>query len=771
MARELLGAVLVLMAVVATLPAYSLVFDDLAWRPPVLVAAVAAVVLAAVARRLRAPALVSLIVSAGALLTVAPWLTGLAPQLGLPEPGQLTALRELAAQGLVELAETPSPAPALAGLVLLLVTLTWTVAHTAHELLVRRRFTGAALVAITTLWAVPLVVPAPAAAGSQHVVSFLAAVAVLLLATSAPLQGAVAGRVVGVGVAAAVIVAAITTPTLLPGYGEPGWVQLSSGSTPRGYQPIVDVSERLRAPEERDVLRVRATQRTYLRLAGLEHFDGASWRLGSGETGPFRPDPADLISATGPLPPEAPAARVERVFVDVEVLELENIYVPVPYQPIEVLGPQRAEMVWSTDGGFLATWDTTAEDGAGALRAGVRQGVTYRVEAARPTPRFDELTAVATDAAELARFTVLPDEYPELTAKAEEIYAAAGATTTIERALALQDWFVGPEGGFTYDLEVPALRGDDALTDFVLEDRVGYCEYFATAMAVMLRATGIPARVAVGFLPGTVVRPADPAAGRELTEYLVSTADAHAWVEVLFPGYGWVTFEPTPRADGTHLLPTADDLAPIENVREIEESAAPDPTELEADDAEQPVEVPEDAATPPEASEDPADVEAATTGGSEGGVTGTRAVLVLAGLALVLAAAAALTRSSSRSAPDDPRQTVTAAQQRLLRRADQLGVGRARHETVRELLTRWQAEGRSRPQHDHDELARTLQAAAFDGPVDEQAAQRAVAATERLVEELEATAARSTLVLAPVRVPVDRARTGARSAAARIRRG
>jgi hypothetical protein len=121
---------------------------------------------------------------------------------------------------------------------------------------------------------------------------------------------------------------------------------------------------------------------------------------------------------------------------------------------------------------------------------------------------------------------------------------------------------------FTYSLDVPALRGDDALQRFVLEDRVGYCEYFATAMAVMLRASGIPARVAVGFLPGAVTLAADPEAGRDLTEFTVSTEDAHAWVEVLFPGYGWVTFEPTPRSDQTQLVPTAENLAPVENLRE-----------------------------------------------------------------------------------------------------------------------------------------------------------------------------------------------------------
>lgn len=93
---------------------------------------------------------------------------------------------------------------------------------------------------------------------------------------------------------------------------------------------------------------------------------------------------------------------------------------------------------------------------------------------------------------------------------------------------------------YTYSLasEVPA-RGQDFTDYFLFEQRQGYCDHFSTAMTVLLRSGGIPARWVKGFAPGT----ADPA---DSQRYSVSYADAHSWVEVYFPEEGWVSFDPTP---------------------------------------------------------------------------------------------------------------------------------------------------------------------------------------------------------------------------------
>ena len=93
------------------------------------------------------------------------------------------------------------------------------------------------------------------------------------------------------------------------------------------------------------------------------------------------------------------------------------------------------------------------------------------------------------------------------------------------------------------------------MVEFLTKTRVGYCEHYASAMAVMVRALGLPARIAVGFRSGT---------RQENGSYLVQTTDVHVWVEVLFPGYGWLQFEPEPgpvphpnAQAGTYLNPVA----------------------------------------------------------------------------------------------------------------------------------------------------------------------------------------------------------------------
>ena len=94
---------------------------------------------------------------------------------------------------------------------------------------------------------------------------------------------------------------------------------------------------------------------------------------------------------------------------------------------------------------------------------------------------------------------------------------------------------------FKYTLKPPVPpRGTDPLDYFLFQSRAGYCEYFATAMGDLLRSIGIPSRLVNGFGPGKW--------DQNLKRYVVREADAHTWVEVYFPGYGWIPFEPTPQA-------------------------------------------------------------------------------------------------------------------------------------------------------------------------------------------------------------------------------
>ena len=97
---------------------------------------------------------------------------------------------------------------------------------------------------------------------------------------------------------------------------------------------------------------------------------------------------------------------------------------------------------------------------------------------------------------------------------------------------------------YRYTLDLRGSPGEDPLTNFLFVRRAGHCEYFASAMTILLRSVGIPARYITGFLPGEY----NDVGG----DYIIRESDAHAWVEVYFPGYGWITFDPTPPGDEKH---------------------------------------------------------------------------------------------------------------------------------------------------------------------------------------------------------------------------
>jgi hypothetical protein len=112
---------------------------------------------------------------------------------------------------------------------------------------------------------------------------------------------------------------------------------------------------------------------------------------------------------------------------------------------------------------------------------------------------------------------------------------AAGANNPYDKALAIENYL---RSNFAYTLNLTGMAGPDPLALFLFKTRAGHCEYFASAMAVMLRTLGIPSREVNGFLPGEY----NDLAG----DYIVRASDAHSWVEAYFPGNGWITFDPTP---------------------------------------------------------------------------------------------------------------------------------------------------------------------------------------------------------------------------------
>ena len=168
-------------------------------------------------------------------------------------------------------------------------------------------------------------------------------------------------------------------------------------------------------------------------------------------------------------------------------------------------------------------------------RGSTTRGLTYTVNYLDVEPTVTQLQDAPPPSQDIvSAYTQLPDFLPaSILRTAKKV--TAKATTEYDKAAALQAWF-RTGGGFIYDTNVVTKSNVDAVSSF-LASKHGYCVQFSSAMAVMARLLGIPARIGVGFLPGT---------HQSNGTNTVSLNDAHAWPELYFEGVGWVRFEPTP---------------------------------------------------------------------------------------------------------------------------------------------------------------------------------------------------------------------------------
>src|SRR6266496_2327004 len=178
-------------------------------------------------------------------------------------------------------------------------------------------------------------------------------------------------------------------------------------------------------------------------------------------------------------------------------------------------------------------------EGAIQTRSHEQERVVYKVysDMIEPGPtvlRLDPLNYFVAS----ARYLELRDNLdPRIAGLTQGIIARASAQDGYDKARAIESYL---RDNYGYSLDLKA-GGTDPLADFLFRVRAGHCEYFSTAMAVMLRTQGIASRVVNGFLPGEY----NQAAGA----YTVRESDAHSWVEVYFPQTNsWVTFDPTPPA-------------------------------------------------------------------------------------------------------------------------------------------------------------------------------------------------------------------------------
>ncbi len=302
--------------------------------------------------------------------------------------------------------------------------------------------------------------------------------------------------------------------------------------------PMVDLQRDLLRGEDRPLLRIETDNPdpSYLRIAALNRYTDNTWSTGN------RDIPADQL-AQGDLPLDDdidPSVPRERYETDVSVMfDFDSQWLPTAF-PIEQIF---AAGDWRYD---VTTLDFLAGDEDGELTTA---GMEYSMTEVVLDLDGVELAEAPSWSGKVSRdFIELPPDFPSFVRNlAQEV--TRDVPSRHEKAVALQEWF-REGGGFEYSLKnVEPGNGVDDLVAFLTEGeggRVGYCEQFAAAMAVMARSLGIPARVAVGFLKPEQTDPGT---------YVYSSYDMHAWPELYFAGAGWVKFEPTP-ADRAEAVPS-----------------------------------------------------------------------------------------------------------------------------------------------------------------------------------------------------------------------
>lgn len=276
-----------------------------------------------------------------------------------------------------------------------------------------------------------------------------------------------------------------------------------------------DLNTALRAKlSKKVVMEVRATVPSFWIGETFDHWSGRTWS--STVTDSTVLDGGSPFS----LPP-APGAVGRPGTTDLQTFYIEDATADL------VFHADNAERLW-----LASPRVYVGRDGSIVSPMGMGKGAIYSVESTVSVPTPAELSAAPVPHGS-SIYTQLPGHYANVARLAARI--TAGDRNEFDAIQSLIAWI----GAHTrYSTDIPPLPpGADAVEQFLFGNRTGYCEQISTALAVMLRTLGIPTREAVGYVPG----PYNPVTDL----YEVRAEDAHAWVQAYFPGYGWVSFDPT----------------------------------------------------------------------------------------------------------------------------------------------------------------------------------------------------------------------------------
>lgn len=278
---------------------------------------------------------------------------------------------------------------------------------------------------------------------------------------------------------------------------------------------------------DRPIFEAETPLQTYWRAAIYDAYTGSGW---------LNTDSDSAVIEEGQLLGEPRYAATADMTVTVRPLEAGQRTIFAPPRPLWVSVPVDVDLTRLPveRGGALISLISS--------RVSLDRAGSYQVGSAITGADPDRLRADGAGHPSWidGRYLQLPDSLPERV-RDLAIRATTGRSNPYDKAEALETLL----RTYRYDLDIEAPpAGSDAVDHFLFNSREGYCDYYASAMVVMLRSVGVPARYVMGYTPGTDASAPDRDPGATPV-YRIEERDAHAWPEVYFPSYGWIQFEPT----------------------------------------------------------------------------------------------------------------------------------------------------------------------------------------------------------------------------------
>ncbi|MFP4498154.1 MAG: transglutaminaseTgpA domain-containing protein, partial [Vulcanimicrobiota bacterium] len=313
-----------------------------------------------------------------------------------------------------------------------------------------------------------------------------------------------------------------------------------------GFSPYVHLNYRGKLSDT-EIMKVQSSSWSYYRGLVFDNYDGTGWSITGEENGEFE----EISKTLPPLKIEPDDKILEKWDETEEIVQIYHVKREMPniifgsYQTISLFFPSNT-IYLDKNGGIRSPYPLEK----GMIYSTISHKIPINSETMRAIEkehqRLSELKqngiVEMVDEKDM-KYLQLPENVP---GRVDSLTRTIIRETVGEdasdyrKALAVSQYL---KDTYPYDLEIPYFPDDcDTVDYFLFEQRRGYCEHFATSLAIMLRTQGIPARMVFGYLPGHY--------DVFSRLYSVKQSDAHSWVEAYVPGYGWMSFDPTPGYSG-----------------------------------------------------------------------------------------------------------------------------------------------------------------------------------------------------------------------------